>query len=45
MAQLTHPEWNHETGGLEVARAFNDQIKGKTGKSSPHPNPQPIHSN
>jgi NAD(P)-dependent dehydrogenase (short-subunit alcohol dehydrogenase family) len=42
MAQLTHPEWNHETGGLEVARAFNTQIKGKTGKPPP---PQPIHSN
>ncbi|KAL5119631.1 hypothetical protein ACEQ8H_002477 [Pleosporales sp. CAS-2024a] len=28
-SSLTHPEWNHETGGLEVARAFPDRIKGK----------------
>ncbi|KAF2644095.1 NAD(P)-binding protein [Massarina eburnea CBS 473.64] len=27
---LTHPEWNQETGGLEVAKAFGDRIKGKT---------------
>ncbi|KAF2709906.1 retinol dehydrogenase 13 [Pleomassaria siparia CBS 279.74] len=26
---LTHPEWNQETGGLEVARAFSEQIHGK----------------
>lgn len=32
MASLTtHPEWNQETGGLEVAKAFADQIRGKTG--------------
>ncbi|EMD58951.1 hypothetical protein COCSADRAFT_41509 [Bipolaris sorokiniana ND90Pr] len=29
MAALTHPEWNQETGGLEVAKAFADQIRGK----------------
>lgn len=28
---LTHPEWNQETGGLDVAKAFAEQIKGKTG--------------
>ncbi|KAF2250950.1 NAD(P)-binding protein [Trematosphaeria pertusa] len=28
-AALTHPEWNQETGGLEVAKAFADQIRGK----------------
>ncbi|KAH9866270.1 hypothetical protein J1614_008836 [Plenodomus biglobosus] len=28
-SSLTHPEWNHETGGLEVAKAFADQIRGK----------------
>ncbi|KAF1951239.1 NAD(P)-binding protein [Byssothecium circinans] len=27
---LTHPEWNQETGGLEVAKAFSDRIKSKT---------------
>ncbi|OAL44466.1 NAD(P)-binding protein [Pyrenochaeta sp. DS3sAY3a] len=26
---LTHPEWNKETGGLDVAKAFADQIHGK----------------
>ncbi|KAH7092336.1 hypothetical protein FB567DRAFT_236240 [Paraphoma chrysanthemicola] len=26
---LTHPEWDKETGGLEVAKAFSDQIQGK----------------
>ncbi|CAI6332852.1 unnamed protein product [Periconia digitata] len=30
MAQLTHPEWTEKTGGLEVAQAFADNIKGKT---------------
>lgn len=30
-ATLTHPEWNKETGGLEVAKAFADQIRGKKG--------------
>lgn len=34
-AILSHPEWNKETGGLEVAKAFADQIKGKSGKSIP----------
>ncbi|KAI0577080.1 Retinol dehydrogenase 13 [Pyrenophora tritici-repentis] len=29
MATLTHPEWDKETGGLEVAKAFADQIRGK----------------
>ncbi|XP_014562277.1 hypothetical protein COCVIDRAFT_21853 [Bipolaris victoriae FI3] len=29
MVTLTHPEWNQETGGLEVAKAFADQIRGK----------------
>ncbi|KAL6157807.1 hypothetical protein ACJQWK_07849 [Exserohilum turcicum] len=29
MATLTHPEWNQETGGLEVAKAFADKIRGK----------------
>jgi hypothetical protein len=28
---LTHPEWDKETGGLEVAKAFVDQIRGKNG--------------
>ena len=32
MSTLTHPEWNQETGGLEVAKAFADQIRGKSGK-------------
>ena len=32
MSTLTHPEWNQETGGLEVAKAFDDQIRGKSGK-------------
>jgi GMP synthase-like glutamine amidotransferase len=27
--KLTHPEWNKETGGLEVAKAFADEICGK----------------
>jgi hypothetical protein len=31
MANLTHPEWNRETGGLEVAKAFAEQIHGKNG--------------
>lgn len=31
MVTLTHPEWNQETGGLEVAKAFADQIRGKYG--------------
>ncbi|KAF1935182.1 NAD(P)-binding protein [Clathrospora elynae] len=26
---LTHPEWDKETSGLEVAKAFADQIRGK----------------
>ncbi|KAF2269967.1 short chain dehydrogenase/ reductase-like protein [Lojkania enalia] len=26
---LTHPEWNQETSGLQVAKAFGDQIRGK----------------
>ncbi|CAO2652087.1 Nn.00g003700.m01.CDS01 [Neocucurbitaria sp. VM-36] len=26
---LTHPEWDKETGGLEVARAFADRIRGR----------------
>ncbi|KAF1918294.1 hypothetical protein BDU57DRAFT_446811 [Ampelomyces quisqualis] len=26
---LTHPEWNKKTGGLEVAKAFAHQIRGK----------------
>lgn len=26
---LTHPEWNQETGGLEVAREFADHIRGR----------------
>ncbi|CAN9461514.1 unnamed protein product [Alternaria alternata] len=30
MSTLTHPEWNQETGGLEVAKAFADQIRGKS---------------
>ncbi|EMD90655.1 hypothetical protein COCC4DRAFT_47329 [Bipolaris maydis ATCC 48331] len=29
MTTLTHPEWNKETGGLEVSKAFADQIRGK----------------
>ncbi|USP78246.1 hypothetical protein yc1106_05520 [Curvularia clavata] len=29
MATLTHSEWNQETGGLEVAKAFAAQIRGK----------------
>ncbi|KAH9866931.1 hypothetical protein IAQ61_007521 [Plenodomus lingam] len=28
-ACLTHQEWNQETGALEVANAFADQIRGK----------------
>ncbi|KAF1836259.1 NAD(P)-binding protein [Decorospora gaudefroyi] len=28
-SSLTHPEWNKETGGLQVAQAFADQIRGK----------------
>jgi hypothetical protein len=28
---LTHPEWDKETGGLEVAKAFAGQIHGKKG--------------
>ncbi|KAF2452202.1 NAD(P)-binding protein [Karstenula rhodostoma CBS 690.94] len=30
MSVLTHPEWNQETGGLAVAKAFGEQIEGKT---------------
>ncbi|KAF9739038.1 hypothetical protein PMIN04_007305 [Paraphaeosphaeria minitans] len=30
MSVLTHPEWNQETGGLVVAKAFREQIEGKT---------------
>lgn len=30
-AALTHPQWNQETGGLEVAKAFVDNIRGKNG--------------
>ncbi|KAH5056351.1 hypothetical protein HBH96_120080 [Parastagonospora nodorum] len=26
---LTHPEWDKETGGLQVAKAFADKIRGK----------------
>ncbi|EUC51131.1 hypothetical protein COCMIDRAFT_80292 [Bipolaris oryzae ATCC 44560] len=29
MATLTHLEWNQDTGGLEVAKAFADQIREK----------------
>ncbi|KAF2867753.1 hypothetical protein BDV95DRAFT_502438 [Massariosphaeria phaeospora] len=29
METLTHPEWNQHTGGLEVAKAFDDYIRGK----------------
>lgn len=32
--QLTHPDWNQETGGLEVAKAFGQEIQGKHGKVS-----------
>lgn len=32
---LTHPEWNKETGGLEVAKAFADRIRGKNGTFPP----------
>ena len=32
MSTLTHPEWNQETGGLGVAKAFAAQIRGKSGK-------------
>ena len=28
---LTHPEWDKETGGLAVAKAFAEQIRGKKG--------------
>jgi hypothetical protein len=28
---LTHAEWDKETGGLEVAKAVADQIRGKKG--------------
>lgn len=38
MATLTHPEWNQETGGLEVAKAFVDQIRGKHGIFRPRNN-------
>lgn len=30
-ATLTHPEWDKETSGLEIAKAFADQIRGKNG--------------
>ncbi|KAF2740097.1 NAD(P)-binding protein [Polyplosphaeria fusca] len=37
-SSLTHPEWNQETGGLDVAKAFSRDIQGKkvliTGVSS-----------
>ena len=33
MAPVTHPEWNQETGGLEVAKTFANQIRGKKGNS------------
>ncbi|KAF2652761.1 NAD(P)-binding protein [Lophiostoma macrostomum CBS 122681] len=26
---LTHPEWTQETGGVEVAKAFSENIRGK----------------
>ncbi|KAJ4376029.1 hypothetical protein N0V83_001309 [Neocucurbitaria cava] len=29
----TNPEWDKETGGLEVAKAFADRIRGKNGVS------------
>jgi len=29
MSTLTHPEWDEKTGGLEVAKAFAEQIHGK----------------
>jgi hypothetical protein len=32
---LTHPEWNQETGGLAVAKAFADQIRGRNGLLPP----------
>ena len=32
MTTLTHPEWDKETGGLEVAKAFADQIRGRNGR-------------
>jgi hypothetical protein len=35
VAILSHPEWNKETSGLEVAKAFADQIKGKSGTLVP----------
>jgi hypothetical protein len=30
MAALTHPEFHHDTEGVEVAKAFADGIHGKT---------------
>src|SRR5690242_1858298 len=30
MPSTTHPEFGHDTEGLEVAKAFADQIRGKT---------------
>lgn len=30
MTATTHPEFNEDTEGLEVAKAFGDQVKGKT---------------
>lgn len=30
MPSTTHPEFNADTEGLEVARAFSDGIRGKT---------------
>ncbi|PSN59450.1 NAD(P)-binding protein [Corynespora cassiicola Philippines] len=27
--RLTHPEWNQETGGLDVAKAFSEHVHGK----------------
>lgn len=29
---LTHPEWSQEIGGLEVATAFADRIRGRNGR-------------
>jgi len=34
MSTLTHPEWDEKTGGLEVAKAFAEQIHGKNGRTS-----------
>jgi hypothetical protein len=29
--KLTYPEWDKETGGLDVAKAFANEIHGKKG--------------